>query len=217
MRLSKRGCESRECLFSEIRHCLFRSLFRPCHASPSPTHSTAHRVRHLTLSPLVPHTQRRLLPSFLPSFSLFLSLFLGYARTHKRLYIRALALSLSLPFSFFHSHSRCVEKRSMRTPWYYVMPADRGSDILCMLMPHNVGFVPLFSVYLLDSSPSPIAFVANGVCVPRAAFPLPSSRAERRDSFQRNYIFRNRNHRERKLLLGRKTVFIFCLLNVGLY
>lgn len=100
MRLSKRGCESRECLFSEIRHCLFRSLFRPCHASPSPTHGTAHRVRHPTLSPLVPHTQRRLLPSFLPSFSLFLSLFLGYARTHKRLYIRALSLSLSLFLSF---------------------------------------------------------------------------------------------------------------------
>lgn len=37
----------------------------------------------------------------------------------------------------------------MRTPRYYVMPADRGSDILCMLMPHNVGFVPLFSIYLL--------------------------------------------------------------------
>lgn len=50
------------------------------------------------------------------------------------------------------------------------MPADRGSDILCMLMPHNVGFVPLFSVYLLDSSPSPIAFVANGVCVPHFPF-----------------------------------------------
>jgi len=34
-----------------------------------------------------------------------------------------------------------------------------------MLMPHNVGFVPLFSVYLLGSSPGPIAFVANSVCV----------------------------------------------------
>lgn len=61
----------------------------------------------------------------------------------------------------------------MRAPRYYVMPADRGSDILCMLMPHNVGFVPLFSVYLLGSPPGPIAFVANGVRVPRAAFPIP--------------------------------------------
>lgn len=39
----------------------------------------------------------------------------------------------------------------MRTPRYYVIPTDCGSDILCMLMPHNVGFVPLFSIYLFDS------------------------------------------------------------------
>lgn len=39
----------------------------------------------------------------------------------------------------------------MRTRRYYVMPAERGSDILCMLMPHNVGFVPLFSIYFFGS------------------------------------------------------------------
>lgn len=45
------------------------------------------------------------------------------------------------------------------------MPADRGSDILCMLMPHNVGFVPLFGIYLFGSSTvsRAAAFVAGVV------------------------------------------------------
>lgn len=129
----------------------------------------AHRVCHPTLfAPRSAHSTAA------PSFRLFLSFLLfSRIRTHTGARVHSPSLSLSLFPSFSHSRSRCVEKRSMRTPRYYVMPADRGADILCMLMPHNVGFVPLFSVYLLDSPPGPIAFVANGVCVPRAAFSLP--------------------------------------------
>lgn len=110
----------------------------------------------LPSSSLVQHSTAA--PSFLPSFFSLLD-------THAHVNACIFVLSLSPFVSFLHSHSHYVEKPGMRTPRYYVMPADRGSDILCMLMPHNVGFVPLFNVYLLGSPPGPIAFVANGVCV----------------------------------------------------
>lgn len=112
------GSTSRKRLFSGD-HCLFRSLFRPCRASPWP----AHRVRHPVL---FPSFRTHSTPSFLPAFRLFSSLSLSRVRTHTRGRIYIYIYILSLSFSLSHSHSRCVEKRSMRTPRYYVMPADRG-------------------------------------------------------------------------------------------
>lgn len=138
------------CIYLEIRYCANVFLL------PFPLSSLSHdpfadarilyRVCHSTLFVLFrththTHTQRRFL--FLPAF---LSLSFSFSDTH----IQARNI-----FVLSHTHtrvySRCVEKQNMRTPRYYVMPTDCGSDILCMLMPHNVGFVPLFSIYLFGS------------------------------------------------------------------
>lgn len=79
--------ESRECLFSEIRHYLFRSLFRPCRASPSPTH----RVRHPTL--FTPSFRTLNGGPFLPS--VFFSLFFSDTHAHVSAYILALSFILT--------------------------------------------------------------------------------------------------------------------------
>lgn len=120
--------------------CLF--LFRPCRVSPLPTH--AHFIAFVIppSSFCFAHTRRRFL--FLPSVFLFLR----YAHICEQ---ARNIFALSSSFSYTHARRRCVEKQNMRMPRYYVMPTDCGSDILCMLMPHNVGFVPLFSIYLFGS------------------------------------------------------------------
>lgn len=91
-------------------------------------------------------------PSLLPFFFFF-----GYARMHTRTSAYIFAASLSLSRSNGCRRREAKSRQSMRTyaARYYVMPPDRGSDILCMLMLHNVGFVPLFSIYLFGSSLSP--------------------------------------------------------------
>lgn len=147
-------------------------------------------------SSLVPHTQQ---PA--PSFRLSLSFSFSDTHVHVNAYIFALSLSFSL--SFLHSRSHCVEKRSMRAPRYYVMPADRGSDILCMLMPHNVGFVPLFSVYLLGSPPEVRSLLSRTVCVyPVPRFLSPSDIALVR--FRRRDVQR-RDIRPRGIARGRRS------------
>lgn len=120
---------SRACLFKQIRYCLsvpFFVLVAETHMHTLPRSSfyslrpSLHSARSAALSSLVLSLSNTRIRfiSFFPSFSLFLS------------------------------YTRPLRSRGMRTLRYYVMPADRESDILCMLMPHNVGFVPLFSIYL---------------------------------------------------------------------
>lgn len=139
--------------YLEIRHCLsilfFLALvpFRPCCTSPLPTHA------HLSM-PIIPPSLflalfRTLDSGFFPSSSFSRADTHG-RHTSERARIYSFRFSLSRSFPYDCSG----EKRSMRTPRYYVMPVDRGSDILCMLMPHNVGFASLFfSIYLFGSFP----------------------------------------------------------------
>lgn len=53
---------------------------------------------------------------------------------------------------FFENACCCWAGYSNR---YYVMPLDHAgllADILCMLMPHNVGFVPIFPAFICSAS-----------------------------------------------------------------
>lgn len=124
--------------------------------SPSPTHTHPH-------SPRSSFHPSSFLVLLLPSFRLFYK----YACIHT--YAREYVLPSC---SFLHDHCRGAEYANVAR--YYVMPADRGSDILCMLMPHNVGFVPLFSIYLFGSLlrvrppllSHIVALVPRGPCLP---------------------------------------------------
>jgi len=111
------------------------------------------RHTHLTMPIISPSLSfalfRTLNDEFFPFFSLLL--FLARVRTHERT-----SAYIFVPFFSFSLFSLRLlwRERSIQTPrYYYVMPVDRGSDILCMLMPHNVGFIPLFNIYLFGSFP----------------------------------------------------------------
>lgn len=148
--------------FSSLPLPRARALSRYTYTLPR---SSFHPLFHTPLSVWRP--QPRLLSSFLSVFLLFvrssllsvsfsLTLVFGYAR-ERAAYILALSSSFSLTaIAVVADDDEEESRRGMRAyaARYYVMPADRRSDILCMLMPHNVGFVPLFSIYLFDPPPS---------------------------------------------------------------
>lgn len=133
------------CIYLEIRYCanFFLLPFPLSSLSREPfvDARTLYRVCHSTLFVLF-RTHSTAVP--LPSYHLSLS----RIRTYKRVIY---SFSLTQIHTYTRAYSRCVEKQNMRMPRYYVMPTDCGSDILCMLMLHNVGFVPLFSIYLFGS------------------------------------------------------------------
>lgn len=128
---------------------------------------TPYRVHHSTLSFVHPSLSGALnrdffLPSFrpfVPSLRFLLSCSCFRVCTRKSgIYTLALSSSFSLTAIavVVADDDEEESRRGMRAyaARYYVMPADRRSDILCMLMPHNVGFVPLFSIYLFGPPPS---------------------------------------------------------------
>lgn len=143
--------------FSSLPLPRARALSRYTYTLPR---SSFHPLFHTPLSVWRP--QPRLLSSFFPSvrpFSPFPSLLLLFSGMHakeQRIHLLHPPLSLSRPSPSPTTTRRKAGRRGMRAyaARYYVMPADRRSDILCMLMPHNVGFVPLFSIYLFGPPPS---------------------------------------------------------------
>jgi len=136
----------------EIRHCL-SILFLFSLSLSSLLYEPFADTRILvcpSFHPLCPSpcSARSTMSSFL--FSVFFFFSHEYVRTNERARIYSFPFSPSLSFPC-DCHG---EKGSIQTPrYYYVMPVDRGSDILCMLMPHNVGFIPLFNIYLFGSFP----------------------------------------------------------------
>lgn len=153
---------------SRYTYTLPRSSFHPLFRTPLSVWRPQPRLLSSFLSAFLLSVRSSLLLRFLLSYSCF-----RVCTRKSTVYTRSILLFLS------HGHRRRRRRRrrgggkqagyaSAYAARYYVMPADRRSDILCMLMPHNVGFVPLFSIYLFG--PPPSALLSRAYVAPRDVF-----------------------------------------------